>query len=190
MHCKLLVTLLSISTLAVSQVQHPRRNSKVHTHSKRPKAKHDPVTGVPLPATSILSLPPVTATTTSSSSSSSATSSAAQGMNAPFPESGEAVLSVRDPAKRKKASDAPIGPYLSMAHQAIAAMQTMYNTPRPGQWSGGWWNSANAYTLLADLRVHDHSSFLGKITNGKNGVFVHTVVTQDKTAIGGLKYDR
>lgn len=80
-------------------------------------------------------------------------------------------------------------PYLSKAHVAIARMQTFYNGPRPGQWSEGWWNGANAYALLADLRSRDNSDFIKKITDGPNGVFARTVTQSNKSKYNGMAYD-
>ncbi|KAH0280750.1 glycoside hydrolase family 76 protein, partial [Aureobasidium melanogenum] len=68
-------------------------------------------------------------------------------------------------------------------------LQTFYNSPRPGFWSAGWWNTANCLTLLADLRAKDSSSFLTSITDGANGVFTHTLNSQGKDSTGALNWD-
>lgn len=64
--------------------------------------------------------------------------------------------------------------YINYAHGAITYLQTKYN--KGGVWSpAGWWNSANALTLLLDLRASDNSPFLTTITDGPNGVFSITL---------------
>jgi predicted alpha-1,6-mannanase (GH76 family) len=84
----------------------------------------------------------------------------------------------------------PTNPYLTHAHTAITRLQTFYNTPSPGFWSAGWWNSANTLTLLADLRAQDSSPFLTALTDGPNGVFQHTLNSQHVDAsTGALAYD-
>jgi predicted alpha-1,6-mannanase (GH76 family) len=79
--------------------------------------------------------------------------------------------------------------YLTNSHTAITELQTFYNSPRPGFWSAGWWNTANCLTLLADLRAKDSSSFLTSITDGPNGVFKHTLSSQGKDSTGALNWD-
>ncbi|GAB7353314.1 hypothetical protein MBLNU459_g3812t1 [Dothideomycetes sp. NU459] len=79
--------------------------------------------------------------------------------------------------------------YLSNAHAAITRMQQFYNTPRPGYWTNGWWNSAQCLTLLADLRQKDSSTFLTSITDGPNGVFQHTLASQNRDSTGALAWD-
>ncbi|KAI4720352.1 hypothetical protein E4T48_03287 [Aureobasidium sp. EXF-10727] len=79
--------------------------------------------------------------------------------------------------------------YLTNSHTAITELQTFYNSPRPGFWSAGWWNTANCQTLLADLRAKDSSSFLTSITDGPNGVFKHTLSSQGKDSTGALNWD-
>ncbi|KAG9753906.1 hypothetical protein KCU75_g12872, partial [Aureobasidium melanogenum] len=79
--------------------------------------------------------------------------------------------------------------YLTNSHSAITELQTFYNSPRPGFWSAGWWNTANCLTLLADLRAKDSSSFLTSITDGTNGVFTHTLNSQGKDSTGALNWD-
>lgn len=80
-------------------------------------------------------------------------------------------------------------PYLTHSHTAITELQTFYNSPSPGFWSAGWWNSANCLTLLADLRQKDSSAFLTAITDGPNGVFQHTLNSQHLDSNGALSYD-
>ena len=79
--------------------------------------------------------------------------------------------------------------YLNNAHAAIAKMQTFYNNPSPGFWTSGWWNSALCLTLLADLRAYDKSGFITGITDGPNGVFLHTLNSQHRDNNGALGYD-
>lgn len=80
-------------------------------------------------------------------------------------------------------------PYLANAHTAITRMQQFYNSPRPGFWTNGWWNSAQCLTLLADLRQQDSSTFLTSITDGPNGVFQHTLASQNRDSTGALAWD-
>lgn len=84
---------------------------------------------------------------------------------------------------------ATTNPYLTHSHTAITRLQTFYNSPSPGFWSAGWWNSANCLTLLADLRRHDSSDFIKQITDGPNGVFLHTLNSQHTDSTGALAYD-
>lgn len=80
-------------------------------------------------------------------------------------------------------------PYLANAHAAITRMQQFYNTPRPGFYTNGWWNSAQCLTLLADLRQEDSSTFLTSITDGTNGVFQHMLASQNRDSTGALAWD-
>ena len=59
-----------------------------------------------------------------------------------------------------------------------------------GLWPpAGWWNSANALTLLLDLRASDSSSFLTAITDGPNGVFTTTLHKAPPNLSKGFLYD-
>ena len=79
--------------------------------------------------------------------------------------------------------------YLNYAHGAITYMQEMYSAH--GLWPpAGWWNSANALTLLLDLRAADDSSFLASITDGPNGVFTTTLHKAPPNLSKGFLYDK
>ncbi|KAI5240764.1 hypothetical protein E4T43_05844 [Aureobasidium subglaciale] len=78
--------------------------------------------------------------------------------------------------------------YLTNSHAAITELQTFYKQPSPAPWAGGWWNSANCLTLLADLRAKDSSSFLTSITDGANGVFKTTLNNQARDSTNALSY--
>lgn len=79
--------------------------------------------------------------------------------------------------------------YMANAHAAITELQTFYNSPYPGYWTVGWWNSAACLSLLADLRSVDSSQFMKSLTDGANGVFKHTLNSQHRDSNGALAYD-
>ena len=105
--------------------------------------------------------------------------------SSPTPSTQEAGLSSNAPSST--ASDGN-SPYLTYAHGAITYMQKMYSAG--GLWPpAGWWNSANALTLLLDLRAVDSSSFLTSIADGTHGVFTTTLHKAPPNLRQGFLYD-